>query len=238
MKDIRQGEEGFFTKELNQYLYRKSMASWPQDRIIRPSQITECVRKLCCILLQMGVEEESITPRIQRIFDNGNSVHKRYLTSYLPKLGVVAQLYYELKNGKLVAKDFIEQTIENKDYWLRGSPDAVIFNPKDGLNYVFELKSMNERGFLPLTQPSWEYTAQVHLYMFLTDTPRALLFYENKNDQDVKEFAIMQDPAIMNRLLTKIRTIQKYVMEYEETKQLPECEFGKSVCKFCFPGTK
>jgi hypothetical protein len=153
-------------------------------------------------------------------------VHKRYLKSYLPKLGIVSKIY-DAKTRK--KKDFIEISVTNAEYWLKGSPDAVIINFDEGLPYVFELKSIKAENFYGLTEPEWTYLAQVHLYMFLTGIPRALIVYESKNTQEIKEFVIKQDDAVLKSLLERIKKIQGHV----ESNTLPSCEntLGRYKCK-------
>lgn len=221
-KESNIGKDGFFIRSTNDYLFKRASFQFPPDRIIRPSSIGNCTRKIVYEMLGLPTIQ-TITPRIQRIFDNGTYVHKRYLKSYLPRMEQVSHFYY-FKDGKLKKKDFIECSVENKEYWLRGTPDAVIFNKEDGLLYVLELKSMRQESFLSLTYPDWLYVAQVHMYMFLTGIPRSIVVYENKNDQDIKEFLVLQDQSILNKLLEKIRVIQKYVLEYPTKQILPRCE--------------
>jgi len=230
IRDNKIGRDGFFTRQINTYLQTKSNFDYPRDRIIRPSEITECTRAIVCKLLGFSVREV-ITPRQQRIFDNGNYVHKRYLKSYIPHMGWAAKVEVD-DNGKTKIKDFIEVTAYNEELWLKGTPDAVIINKEDGLPYIFELKSIKQELFFALEQPDWGYMAQVHLYMLLTGIPRAIVFYENKNDQDIKEFLVLQDPHIMELLLNKIKEIQTYVLNYEETKLLPPFCMDK-YCMLC-----
>jgi hypothetical protein len=236
IKDTRVGTDGFFTRILTEYLPKRSFSYPSTERTIHPSSITECTRRIVWDLLRLP-RVGTIIPRIQRIFDNGNYVHKRYLNSYIPNIGCAAK-FYEHKNGKLVCKDFIEKSLKNSEYWLKGTPDAVIINFEDGLPYIFELKSIRQELFMTMQQPDWGYMAQVHLYMFLTGIPRAIVFYESKNDQDVKEFLVLQDQSILDQLLQKIKLIQDYVQKFDQShlqnslayaiqNNLPECECTK-----------
>lgn len=224
VRETEAGKGGFFSKLLNGLL-EASRFRLPRERIIRPSGVTECMRYIVADILNMPMDE-SIDGRVQRIFDNGSYVHKRYLKGYLPKLGIVAKVF-DLKTGK--KKDFIEISVSNADYWLKGSPDAVIINFDEGLPYVFELKSIKAENFYGLTEPDWPYLAQIHLYMFLTGIPRALMVYESKNTQEIKEFVIKEDPSVTKRLLERIRQIQAHV----EANVLPQCEnkLGRYKCK-------
>jgi len=229
-------KRGFFSKELDDYLLKKSSFMYLRNRVIRPSEIGDCPRKIVCSILRFPFEK-IITPRQQRIFDMGDFVHKRYLRYYIPRIGCAAKIEI-VKKGKVKLEDFIEITLRNPEHWLKGKPDAVIINKKNGLQYIFELKSIKQEAFAVLAKPDWNYIAQVHIYMFMTGIPRAVVFYENKNDQDTKDFIIKQDDRIIKKLLNKIKTIQTYVEEYDTTKQVPECEFTRynECMKFEIPG--
>jgi len=220
IKDVRIGQDGFFTRKLTDYLNFKSHNSqWPRSKVIRPSEVTMCLRHQVMSILRLLPDEE-IPPKLQRIFDNGISVHKRYLRSYIPRMGIACKVTI-FERGRWVTKDFIEISIQHPEYWLRGAPDAVILNEEDRLPYIFELKSMKQEYFQALSHPSWDYIAQVHLYMFMTGIPRAIIVYENKNDQDLKEFKIFQDQNTIAFLIERIKTIQNYVLSYVVTKELP-----------------
>jgi hypothetical protein len=214
-------DKGWFSEELDSYLYSKSAASanYPRKRTIRPSEIGQCTRKIVLIILNK-VKYEPVEPKQQRTFDMGNAVHKRYLTSYIPAIGCAVMI-----DGK----PFIEHMIEDKTLWLRGAPDAVIINKQDGLMYIFELKSIKQELFNELMTPSEEYLDQIHLYMHMTKISRAIVFYENKNNQDTLEFHINLDVKRLENVLNKVRTIQDYVINFATTGKLPP----KCKSKYC-----
>lgn len=222
--------KGFIETELDAYLQQKGNYKKQRKWVIRPSELGQCTRKI--VMLILGLVTETVTPQLQRIFDNGNDVHKRYLKSYLPKLGCKPVKVEVTKNGVTERVDFSEVLIQNKDYWIRGAPDAVILNPKDGYKYVFELKSIKQENFYDLEAPQEDHIDQVTLYMFLTDLTRAIVLYENKNTQSIKEFTVTLDPERLNQILQKIRMIQSFVINYEATKALP-AKCGAGYCIAC-----
>jgi hypothetical protein len=214
-------KKGWFAQDLDAYLKTKSSAvsNYKRKHTIRPSEISGCTRKIVRMLLNQ-IQQKPVEPKQQRIFDNGNSVHRRYLKSYLPAIGNVAIVEIE-ENGALVQKPFIEVSIEDPELWLKGAPDAVVINKRDDLPYIFELKSIKQESFEILEAPSEEYLDQVHLYMYMTKIPRAIVFYENKNNQDIIDFYIELDQARLDGLLEKAKSIKEYVLNYETTKALP-----------------
>lgn len=212
--------KGFIEEELDAFLAAKANSKKTRKWVIRPSELGQCTRKI--VMLILNLIQDKVTPQQQRIFDNGNDVHKRYLKSYLPKIGCKPVKIRVRKNGVEEKVDFSEVLIENKELWIRGAPDAIILNPKDGHKYVFELKSIKQENFYDLEAPSEDHIAQVTLYMFLTDTKKAIILYENKNTQSIKEFVVEFSQKRLDDLIAKIRTIQKFVTNYESTKQLPD----------------
>lgn len=222
-------EKGWFSQALDSYLNARSEASanYERRKTIRPSEIGQCTRKIVRLILNQ-VKEEPADPKQQRTFDMGNAVHKRYLKTYIPAIGCAIMKDVE-ENGVIVQKPFIELTIEDKALWLRGAPDAVILNKKDGKVYIFELKSIKQELYEELAVPSEDYLDQVHLYMYMTNIPRAIVFYENKNNQDIAEFHIDLDNARMTKVLTKVKTIQEYVTNFPATGKLPP----KCKSKYC-----
>jgi hypothetical protein len=211
--------DGFFTDQL------KEMLEAPREihhtTVIRPSQILECKRWIVGDLLGFS-EAEDLPANTHRVLDNGTYVHKRYLQKYIPKMGCAVKIY-DVKERRI--KPFIEITLQDFDYWLKGSPDALILNKNDGLPYVFELKSMREFLFRSLIAPEPAHVAQLHLYMFLTNVPRGILFYEAKDSQDTKEFLVNKDDSLLVSLLSRIRDIQALVSQYHQVGKLPLCEF-------------
>lgn len=222
------GQDGPFTRKLTEHLKSKVRPAYARGKVIRPSDLTNCIRQVVADILGFPYDITT-NPRQQRIFDNGNWVHKRYLEEYIPAIGNAAKILVQ-QRGQWVVSDFIEVKLEYEEYWLRGRPDAVIVNDEDGLPYVFELKSIKHEDFVALTQPSAGYIAQVHLYMFMIGIPRSIVFYESKNTQETKEFKIELDKELLNTILERIRTIQRFVLEYPTTKVLPFCEGVRNPC--------
>lgn len=222
-------KSGYFTSVINDFLQKKGNQTWSRSRVIRPSSISDCTRNIVCDILGL-LPPEATSPQQQRIFDNGDSVHTRYLKHYLPRIGIAAKILTTDRRGKEKIKDFIEVSLKDNDYWIKCRPDAVIINREDNQYYVLEIKSMRSDLFNNLEHPPEEHIQQVHLYMYVTKIPQAILFYEDKNTQQTKEFVLSQDDILLEKLLKKIRQIQKYVVDYIHDKKLPEkCNF-----RYCY----
>jgi hypothetical protein len=142
-----------------------------------------------------GNDGNAFDPRVLRVFDNGHQVHDR-LQKYLHNIGILKEL---------------EVPIENKEYEIRGHTDGILeIESKTG---VLEIKSINSMGFYSLYQPKNDHLIQINIYMFCLDIPRGLLLYENKDNQELKEFFVKQDPLILNPILDKIRIVQGMIQK-------------------------
>jgi hypothetical protein len=228
MTEIFKHEPGqfrsFFSETLDGYL-KSIQAPWPNTKVIRPSQIHECQRWIVGdILGRIPFESKSAVQ--QRVLDNGTYVHKRVLGKYLPRMGIVPYIL-DIKKAEL--KQFIEISLRDDSLWLKGSPDALIVNPNDGLVYVFELKSMRDGEFRILEDAKIEHIMQLHCYFWLTTLTNGILFYENKDNQQTKEFVIQKSDVLMNKILNKISLIQKAVLE--NNLNIPCENVGPNSCK-------
>ena len=211
---------GFFTKALDSFLKHKSESYVrPRKRVIRPSELGYCERKTVLSILNLFTEPPPL-PRIQRIFDNGNKVHNRYLRHYIDRMPAI----------EVIA---VEENVIDESYWLKGSPDALIMDKVTKIKYVFELKSIKGEDFARLLQPMPVHEVQVRIYMHLTKIDQAIVLYENKNTQETKEFVLKADEVKTKKLLDQCDRIIKYVENYDSKNPvLPETCEGKW-CKAC-----
>ena len=220
IKRSRASIGGFFTRALNIMLEKKAEAAVrPRKRVIRPSEIGYCERKIVLSILNVFTEPPP-KPRVLRILDNGHKVHNRYLRHYIDRIEGITVLN-------------VEDNFRDEFHWLKGSPDAVIADKTTGVKYVFELKSCKASDFTALQKPMEVHEAQVRTYMHLTKIDQAIVFYENKNTQETKEFLLTADETKTRELLDKCDRIIQYVENYDEKDpKLPDlCE--ERWCKAC-----
>ena len=128
-----------------------------------------------------------------RVFDTGHDTHER-LQRYLEQSGVLLQA---------------EVPIENADYEIKGHTDGII--EINGIKGILEIKSINSSGFYSLYSPKEDHLIQINVYMFCTGIERAVLLYECKDNQELKEFYVKLDADILNPILNKIRTVQQMI---------------------------
>jgi len=182
----------------------------PGRRVIHPSSISTCIREIVLSILGYAVTEK-IDGKSARVFDAGKSMHERY-QKYLKELGYAD----------------VEVFVRNEDLWLEGMIDAIV--KINGERYIVELKSCNSYVFNSIQVPHRDYVEQVHAYMICTGIDKAIILYENKDTQDIKEFVIEKDQSIIDKIVEKCKEIQSYV----ERKEIPPmtCK-TKSDARYC-----
>ena len=134
------------------------------------------------------VKQEEISAVSRRIFDCGDYLGYRY------------EKYFE-KMKMLLGT---ELPIKSEMPPLSGRLDFLITHETYGASIV-ELKSINHKGFMSLTEPKPEHTIQLQIYLNLSKYEYGIVLYENKNDQKIKAFGMKKDPekweAIANKCL-------------------------------------
>jgi hypothetical protein len=157
-----------------------------------PSSLHKSVKELLKIYFD-GDANQTFPTRILRVFDNGHGVHER-LQNYLMATGILLQA---------------EVPIENSDYEIKGHADGIV--EINGVKGILEIKSMNASGFYSLYAPKDDHLIQVNIYMFCSGIDRAVLLYECKDSQELKEFYCKQDETVLNPILSKIREVQALI---------------------------
>lgn len=162
-------------------------------RCFHPSTLHEPAEYLLEAYLNREPERD-FSSQLLRVFDNGHDVHKR-IQNYLHELGILKE---------------IECPVENREYEIRGRVDGIL--EIDGKKGVLEIKSINSQGFYGLFEPDEKHLIQVNVYMFCLEIPRGVILYENKDNQDLKEFFVKQNPEVIQPVLEKIKLVQNWIL--------------------------
>jgi hypothetical protein len=110
---------------------------------------------------------------------------------------------------------------------LKGSADGI--NRKD--NWLLEIKGINTYGFANLVQtqePNEHHLDQVHGYFELIgDVDRAVFLYEDKNNQQWKEFVQGRESARSAGIADEIDSLNLHIEDRALPPVLDECKNGK-----------
>lgn len=126
------------------------------------------------------------------------------------------------------------------EYNFVGHCDAVIdirgtrFEQKNKYDiFIVDFKSMKDEYFSELTGPKDEHVVQVNIYMWILDLHGAVLVYENKDNQHLKEMFVPRD----EELIAKIKAQSVWMLGILKQKKLPFRPNGysrsKFPCRFC-----
>ncbi len=164
-----------------------------------------------------------IDPRGQRIFANGHYMHDRWKNDFLSIPGFT--LHGKWKCSNFIAHEkpqvygsdnslgvvqpekcecgctrfeYIELGYYNEETNWGGHVDAVLKVGETDQFIVVDFKSMNPFEFKKLQQPTTKHNTQMQVYLYLSGLKLGKFIYENKADQDVKEFDVHRDDDFIN----------------------------------------
>jgi len=209
-----------------------------------PSSLAHpCLRYIINSYNQVEAKKK-IDPRILRIFDMGNAVHKRY-EIYSKKMGVLIKKEFPLRYKKLK---------------IRGRLDQLLLI--ENVLYLFECKSMKDEKWKKLFGvPPQDYRIQVQLYLLLLNMlfkerknkffekygkyfpiKKSILFIEDKDNQKTEEIIIEENEEQKKYILDKIEKINYYINKNIEPplKMIDQCnEYGGCCFKhYCYGENK
>lgn len=177
--------------------------------------------------------------RTRRILDNGTSRDedvKRYL--HYSGLSILKHWGGSPKERKLASA---ERYIEIPHARIRGECDDVVFNRVTGETFVFEFKTMNNDEWKELRGPKSDHITQIQPYMFAKGILQAVIVYENKNDQQWRQFRVRFNGELWGSIITRTQNI----IEMINSKQVPwrtpipyddKCQFHWTCSGFQFNG--
>jgi len=149
--------------------------------------------------------------RILRIFEHGNHTHMR-IVSVLFSLGLI---------------NSVEVDLPEKDL-IHGRADAII--SIKGEPYVIEIKSVNSVKFKK-DEPDKDHVKQLQLYLHFFKIKKGILLYENKDNQDIKEFVIEYDEKKALEILNSFEKIKEKLSKNEIPEIPPDLEDWR--CEYC-----
>jgi len=98
---------------------------------------------------------------------------------------------------------------------------------------IVDFKTMNKDEFKTLEKPKNEHVVQVHIYMWLKDIHGAVVLYEDKNNQALKELYVPRNEAMVNQ----IKSQAAWLIDVLAQRKLPHRPEGFTMsappCRFC-----
>jgi CRISPR/Cas system-associated exonuclease Cas4 (RecB family) len=109
------------------------------------------------------------------------------------------QHYYQAM-GKLSEED-TERRFTDEEHGIKGKTDGIV--ELADRRWILELKSMRSGRFKSLRQPPQPDLEQGMLYCHEFECSGVIFQYENKDDQDIKEFLVERNETVVQRMLDK-----------------------------------
>lgn len=226
-------------KIINEHLVEKQKKNQrPKVENFYPSSVGVCSRAI--VYSMIGYPKKIPDERALLIFENGHSFHNR-MEKIFRDAGVLIADELPIKNAELKISGRSDAIIRDPEYVAKDGESTITllgFNGEalyEGVRdavIIVELKSINDNGFSNrLSKPKPEHVRQLQLYMHLTGLKRGILLYENKNNQNLKEFEVPYDADIASEVINKIKNVHTHV----ENKTLPDKEYERSSfeCRYC-----
>jgi len=150
--------------------------------------------------------------RLMRVFEHGDYTHMRIMAA-LFSMGLVKSIEISIPNQELI----------------HGRADGIL--SADGVPIVLEIKSINSYAFKQLDSPKKEHIKQIQLYMHYFKIPRGVLIYENKDNQDLKEFELEYNKELSEETLAELELLKKQI----DNNVLPEIpgDLEEWQCNYC-----
>jgi CRISPR-associated protein Cas4 len=149
--------------------------------------------------------------RVMRIFEHGDHTHMRIM-AVLFSLGLVTAAEISIPENEVV----------------RGRADAII--SFKGEPYVVEIKSVNSVKFKK-NEPDFDHIRQLQLYLYFFNIKKGILIYENKDNQDLKEFVIEYDENIVKKSISFFNSLKENV-EKSIIPEIPK-DIEDWRCEYC-----
>jgi len=194
MGEIPVEHMGFSLKEVIDSHLMKKQAERKRESSgwIHPSSLSICQRQVYYNAIEGVPCSERRSPVDIKLSEIGHSTHDKLQAWALEALG---------------AEEFeVEKSLRIKGLNLSMRVDGVLVK-KD---WVLEIKSLGESGYRNLRKPRPSDLLQVHCYMFVTDIPRTILYYYNRNTGEDCEFKVTFDPGIWEKVLVILSDIDRH----------------------------
>jgi CRISPR/Cas system-associated exonuclease Cas4 (RecB family) len=136
-------------------------------------------------------------------------------------------------NSKNLAYE--EVFVKSEEYNFAGNVDGIVdvrgteFQQRGDLDvFVVDFKTIKDEMYSELLDPKREHVVQVNIYMWLLDLKAAVVVYENKDTQALKEMFVPRD----DKLIEEIKTQALWLKDVLQAHKLPPRPSGFSRSKY------
>lgn len=169
----------------------------------RASGLGSCERKQ--VYQAEGVKQaDTINARLSNIFATGNFLHLKW-----QMMGLTEGWLKEA-----------EVPSESEEFSFGGTLDGILYD-----NSLFEFKSINPRGFSRVYEygPQKDHIKQATGYMWLKGLDAVSFVYENKGDQEWREFRVQRDEKIVDEIIASLDRMENHLQEKTRPRREVKC---------------
>jgi hypothetical protein len=199
----------------------------PADRrsgCLSPSSLCGCERQAVMKFAQVRGKRK-IDPDLQLIFETGDWTHHKWQA-------IFADMEKVLGRGKFRCRG-IEQHVYIPELYIAGTLDAELWIKPDpeqsGYRVVIDIKSINKRGFewvMHQDAPIDHHVKQIITYMKARNIKTGILWYENKDNQQLKGFVVRYEDDAWKTVTAWSRSVIS-ALNNESLPPIPEsCNRG------------
>ena len=182
----------------------------------RPSMLHGCDRQNVFHYVHAPRESKNCNNRLVRILDTGTAIHRLlqgdYLADTLEYWFAPEVCIYKKINGA----------------WVKGSSDGTMIRRSDLYRFGIEIKTINTDEFKKLQGPKPDHVKQASLYAKCQGLYWISILYFDKNNQNLKDFAVPYNEAHWLEMKERIGDLYGFVSR----KELPA--FNPATCDTTF----
>lgn len=215
---------------------------------IKPSSYAGCLRSILFELQGLKASETN-TAKAYRVLDVGEITHRWVQDKILASMHNDESVAFrvlsamELPVYGVDGVEFIDKhgssplEIKLRDY--RYTPTLPVSLMVDGafcvegINALFEFKTINTDGFKRLIEPQIKHQIQGVLYSLCTGVPRVLFVYIDKNTQDLKAYLVEYTQEQFDWCLNRLKTIEYYFNNPSEIVPAESIQNNDGNCRWC-----
>ena len=201
-------EDVWLNTELDIYL--TGTMTPPRKGVFHPSTLSNKCDRSVWLIYHGQMPKVKLEPKLNRIFQNGNYLEKRIQT-WFQELGILMGQEVKVKHDNPPMSGRIDFLIKHNQYGI----------------LPIELKSINSSSFSNLKGPKPEHMIQLQIYLDIGNYDIGTVFYENKNNQDIKTFLVKRDLKQWDDILTRCFKIQNMAVPPDKCTGLMWCSCKK-----------
>lgn len=162
---------------------------------IRPSGLGFCDRSVFYDLVNArGLKNRR--PSSTKLMEIGTVIHSMY-QGWL----------HDITKGDL--QEFTDELpIRFQPFRISGQVDGIFYTR----DWLLEIKTVGKSAFYTLSEPRAKDILQAHVYMYLLDIPRCIMYYICRDDGEDREFPLLFDTRVwdkVEKLLDDLYTCRK-----------------------------